>query len=554
MTGVFTIGMGELLAGRADDDRTAYADETRTWTWREAVTESARRASMLSELREPGPFHVGIYLENVVDYLFWLGGATFAGAVVVGINPTRASAELRRDISHTDCQLIVTDRAGSERLGELDLELTADRVIVIDDDRHATALGVHDTELPAMLPGPDTDLLLLFTSGSTGAPKAVKCSSGRLADRGVHGTARLGLTADDVFYCPMPLFHGNALMMAWAPSVFTGGTIALRRKFSASGFLPDVRKHGATIFNYVGKALSYILATPEQPDDADNALTRGYGTEASWKDVEQFERRFGCTINEGYGMSEGGGVSIRRTPEAPPSSLGVPVVPTIFVADPDTGDERPRAEFDDAGRLANGDEAIGEIANTEGLPQFEGYYKNPEATAERSRFGWFWTGDLGYRDADGYFYFAGRGHDKLRVDGENFSAIPVERILYRLEAVVTAAVYAVPDPDGSDAVMVAIELHDGASLTPEELGEFLQQQVDLGTKWVPRFVRIITHMPVTGTNKINKAPLRSEGVDTDDVVWMRSDRTAITYRTMTADDRAAYRNTLEERGRDAPRA
>src|SRR5690606_4881868 len=247
--------------------------------------------------------------------------------------------------------------------------------------------------------------------------------------------------------------------------------------------------------------LSYVLATPEKPDDADNPLKQGFGTEASWRDVEEFERRFGCVLKEGYGMSEGGGVRIHRTPDSPEASLGKPIVDTITVMNPDTLRECPPARFDEAGRLLDGDEAIGEIVNTAGLDQFEGYYDNPEATAERSRNGWFWTGDLGYRDADGFFYFAGRGHDALRVDGENFSAIPVERILYRWAPVVAAAVYAVPDPDGSDAVMVALELHNGASLTPDEFGEFLSGQSDLGTKWVPRFVRLIKGMPVTGTNK-----------------------------------------------------
>ena len=148
-------------------------------------------------------------------------------------------------------------------------------------------------------------LLLLFTSGSTGAPKAVVCSSSRLAAAGVTAAERFGLRRDDVLYEAMPLFHGNALMANWAPALALGATVALRRRFSASGFLPDVRRFGATYCNYVGRALAYVLATPEAPDDADNPLRLAFGTEAPAGDRERFATRFGCRVVESYGSSEG---------------------------------------------------------------------------------------------------------------------------------------------------------------------------------------------------------------------------------------------------------
>lgn len=549
MTVTYPYGVGELLAARAEDDAPAYMQDDRRWSWREAVAESARRASLLAELRRDGPFHVGIHLENVPEYLFWLGGASLAGAAVVGVNPTRSPAEIETDIRHTDCQLIVTDTAGRAQLADVDLPVGDDRVLVIDDPAYAEALAAHAAAgLPASLPAPDTLALLMFTSGSTGAPKAVRCTTGRLASTGAMAVERYSMTSDDVYYCAMPLFHGNALMYAWTPSLQMGAAVALRRKFSASAFLPDVRRYGATIFNYVGKALSYVLATPERPDDADNTLVQGFGTEASWKDVAEFERRFGCTLKEGYGMSEGGGVSIRRTPESPAASLGVPSTDTIMVVDPATGERCPPGRFDETGRLLNGGEAIGEIVNTAGLDMFEGYYGNPEATELRTRNGWFWTGDLGYTDADGYFYFAGRGMDALRVDGENFSAIPVERILYRMPGVVGAAVYAVPDPDGSDAVMVALELGPGATFDADAFAAFLSEQRDLGSKWVPKFVRLVDALPTTGTNKLDKGPLRRDGVESGDPTWFRPGR-PIEFRPLSATDRAAYRAALEARGR-----
>ena len=121
----------------------------------------------------------------------------------------------------------------------------------------------------------------------------------------------------------MPLFHGNAIMALWAPALAVGASVALAGRFSASRFLADVRHFGATRFTYVGKALAYVLATPARPDDADNTLRQGFGTEASAPDRAIFERRFGCRLVEGYGSSEGG-AAINVTPDTPPGSLGRP--------------------------------------------------------------------------------------------------------------------------------------------------------------------------------------------------------------------------------------
>jgi fatty-acyl-CoA synthase len=369
----------------------------------------------------------------------------------------------------------------------------------------------------------------------------VKCSQRRLAMIGQRASELYGFRRDDVCYCSMPLFHGNAVMAVWAPVLTVGATFATRPKFSASNFLADVRRFKATYFNYVGKSLAYILATPEQPDDADNTLERGFGTEASERDIAEFQRRFGCRVVEGYGSSEGA-ATITRVPDMPQGALGLPPNDTTFILDPETCEECPRARFDDAGRLLN-PEAIGEIVNKGGAPAFEGYYNNLEAEAARLRNGWYWTGDLGYRDEAGWFWFAGRSSDWLRVDSENFGAGPIERILLRHRDVVMAAVYAVPDPHGGDQVMATLELRPGATFDPGAFVTFLDAQTDLGTKWAPRFVRITHAMPLTGTNKVLKQPLVSDRLNTDDPVWWRPEREAA-YRRLTDDDRHRLRDEL----------
>jgi fatty-acyl-CoA synthase len=221
-------------------------------------------------------------------------------------------------------------------------------------------------------------------------------------------------------------------------------------------------------------------------------------------------------------------------------------------ADPlETGLECPPARFDGDGHLTNAAEAIGELVNTEGLALFEGYYRNPEAEAERSRGGWFWSGDLAYRDSDGWYYFAGRASDRIRVDSENFTAAPIERILLRHPAVRGAAVYAVPDPDGGDAVMAALELHDGAAFDPSEFAAFLAAQADLGPKWVPRLVRITPQIPLTGSNKVRKMPLRQERWATNDLIWWRANTRTTDWSAMTDTDKATFDARFAARGREA---
>jgi fatty-acyl-CoA synthase len=323
--------------------------------------------------------------------------------------------------------------------------------------------------------------------------------------------------------------------------------MVLRRKFSASGFLPDVREYGITFFNYVGKPLTYILATPERSDDARNTLKVAFGNEAAEHDLERFARRFGCTVADAYGSTEGS-VAIGRVPGQPAGSLGMGQ-PGTLILDPETGNEKPPARFDIEGRLVNADECIGEIANRQSAPSFEGYYKNPEANAARVRAGIYWTGDLGYRDEQGFLYFAGRDFDWLRVDGENFAAAPLERILVRHAPIELVAVYAVPDAEVGDQCMAAFTLRPGAAFDPEVFAAFVATQRDLGTKQAPRYLRLATELPGTQTHKILKPVLRRERWECADPVWLR--QADGSYRRLRAEDVEAIRARFAARRREA---
>jgi fatty-acyl-CoA synthase len=488
----------------------------------EVVARAATRAGWLRATRGDGPFHVAVLLDNVPEFVYWLQAAALAGAVVVGANPTHRGDELVRDLAHTECQLLVTDSTylplvEGARIGDTLGQVTRhnERVLALDTRDATNILGVHaganpdDVIDPSVTP--DTLGYLLFTSGTSGAPKACLCSQGRLARIGGIVAQMYALEPPDVCYVSMPLFHSNALMAGWGPALVAGSAVALPTggRFSASGFLPDVRAAGATYFNYVGKPLSYIVATPERPDDGDNPLVRAFGNEGTPEDVARFAERFAVTVTDSYGSTEGG-ATVQRTPDTPPGALGRAPEGTV-VLDPETATERPPARFDDNGRLLNAEDAIGELVSKAGGAGFEGYWHNNEAEKARLREGWYWTGDLAYRDEAGFFYFAGRDHDWLRVDGENFASAPIERILQRHPDVVLASVYAVPDPVVGDQVMAAVQLPPGlATLDAGEFAGFLAAQADLGTKWAPRFVRMSAGLPATATNKVLKRSLRAE--------------------------------------------
>ena len=362
----------------------------------------------------------------------------------------------------------------------------------------------------------DDDLyLLIFTSGSTGLPKAVRCTQGRIARTGAHVAGIAELAEGDVVYTPLPFFHA-------ALAVHRVGVGGARRRpdLDAEAVLgiaapsPTSVRFGATFLTYTGKVLNYILAVPERPDDADDPLRLAIGNEASEHDIREFARRFGCHVRDSYGSTEGI-IIIRRDATCRPARSGRPNdsveggrprdrrrVPAAVVRRPTAGS-------------SNLDEAVGEIVETEPtvglrglLPQRGGDAASASATAA------YWSGDLAYRDADGWFYFAGRSNDWLRVDGENFAAGPVEAIIARHPDVRSVAVYAVPDDPVGDRVMVALELADRAEFDPAAFDAFLDRQPDLGTEVAARVrAGVDDELPKLASMKVDKMRLAPRGVD-----------------------------------------
>jgi fatty-acyl-CoA synthase len=511
----------QLLRSRMQDDTMAVAHGERTWTWREHLAEAAAEASALIGIADTGrPLHVGALLGNSPAMLRSMAAAGLGGYVLCGINTTRRGTGLLSDIRRSDCQLLLVDSDHRALLDGLDLH----DVIVIDvaSARYQQLLSDAPPLVPHREVGFDDTLMMIFTSGTSGDPKAVRFSHVMAIMCGASLVGQYQVTADDVCYLTMPLFHSNGVAAGWAVAIASGATM-VPAQFTTSRFLADVRRHGVTYLNYVGKPLALLLATPEQPGDADNTLRIAFGNEASDRDIDEFARRFGCRVVDSFGSSEFA-VIITREDGTPPGSIGKGY-PGVAIYDSQTLTECATATFDEHGALANFDDAVGELVNTEGSGPFAGYYNDPVATSERMRHGMYWSGDLAYRDADGWIYLAGRTSDWLRIDGENLAAAPIERILQRLTLINQVAVYGVPDDGVGDQVMAAIVLNDGQSLTPDEFEKFLATQSDLSPKAWPRFVRINDELPHTATTKILKRELIRVGVTAaGGVLWQRAGR------------------------------
>ena len=554
-------------------DRPALRFGDRIWTHRELIDEAHRFAALFRTRLDPRrPHHVAVLLDNTPDYVFALCGAVFAGAAVVGLNYTRRGEHLGRDITHTDVQLVITEARHEGQLhAALDgVELPGGVLVsgrfADDDDPPARGDSLEralDSDSVAETgagpwPGsaaPEGDVddlwVLLFTSGTSAAPKAVRCTQRRLLTTGNRMSMMLELGPEDVGYSATPLFHTNSLMAGLAPALVAGASLSLARRFSASGFLPDVRRYGATWFNYTGKLLTYLLATPAAPDDAANPLRIAFGNEGSPQVVEAAAERFGLRIVDVFGSTEGA-IALDRTGNRPVGSIGR-LRQGIMVVD-GQGREAPRAEFDDQGRLLNAGECVGEMVNTLGVGPFEGYYRNEEAMRHTTRRGWYWSGDLGYVDPDGWVYFAGRTADWLRVDGESFPAAPIEAIIGRHPDVMLSSVYGAPDPDAGDQVMVAVVLREGVTFDGSSFATWLDDQPDLGPKWQPRFVRLCPALPTTPTNKILTRTLVHEKFRGDrvggDAVYRR-ERGDDAFHPFSGADESALRRAFESNGRSA---
>jgi fatty-acyl-CoA synthase len=523
-------------------ERTFLIQHERRWSYRRYRDESVRIAHFL--LRRLGPVderrpgHVAMLLENHLEMLALYGGCAYAGLTLFGVNTGLRGDTLAGVLNQSGARLLVVDEAllpEVERVQAQLREVAPENVLVLRTSS-ASELGARDFAAAlaaevaapgASLAAPDApvdparNLMVIYTSGTTGLPKGINNNHLKFFLIGKAVSANLGLGPDDRGYACMPLFHSNAMFLGFHPALEACGSLALRERFSASGFVPDVLEHGVSFWNYVGEPVHYVLGALERQYGGDeerilaevarnprNRLRYALGNGAAPPDIDRFSRWLGLEdMFELYGSTEAAISTFRRKGD-PRGSVGEITDPSVKILAAD-GRECPPAELASDGRILNYEESVGEIcrlAADTGL--FQGYFGNPNANASKFRDGVYHSGDLGHvavREGRRFLFFDGRTDDWIRKDGENFSAAQVARLIQEHEDVDLAAAYGVPCPVSDELVMVALKLRPGRRFDPRAFFAFCERQVGEGgmdRKWLPDFVRVVDDFEFTQTQKI----------------------------------------------------
>lgn len=378
---------------------------------------------------------------------------------------------------------------------------------------------------PLNAPAPDPSDLgaIFFTSGTTGPSKGVAMPHAQLYFFGQEVVCLTRLTTEDRYLTATPLFHGNAQFMAVFPALIAGACAVVRRKFSASRWIDNVRDSGVTVTNFVGVMMDFAWKQPPRSDDLDNRLRCIYAAPIASTIAEQFKERYGIeTFVNAFGLTE------TSAPILSPYGVDIPAGAAglaasdwfdIRLVDPDTDRE-----------VAVGE--VGELVVRPRVPWIcsMGYYAMPDKTVDAWRNLWFHTGDALRRDDDGWYYFVDRYKDALRRRGENISSYEVEQVLLAHPAVHECAVIGVPaDVEaGEDEVMAVIVLHPGQESeipTPADLLKFCEGRIPAFAR--PRFVRVVDTLPKTPSEKVRKSVLRDDGItpDTFDAAPVAASRT-----------------------------
>jgi len=453
---------------------------------------------------------VPVLVPNSKEFvLVWFALASL-GATACLVNTAFKGPALAAALGRTGARSLVLHRSLAASVGEVAASLPAlgtvfdvagDCATEVPGARHVAveSLLAGRSEPPVSTHGPTDPLMVLFTSGSTGPSKGCVLSHRYTMRQAELMVQHLGLRDDDVLYCPFPLFHLDASVLTVAPALHMGAVAAIGERFSVSGFWPEVRRFGATVFDFMGATLSLLHKAPPQPDDLDNRVRLGWGVPVP-ESAAEFEERFGLRLVELYGSTDAGlpiyhPVDVDRRP----GSCGL----LIDAYDAAVVDEHdlpvPAGE-------------VGELLVRPKEPSLmsDGYHGMPEATIASRRNLWFHTGDLVRRDAEGWFYFVGRRAESIRRRGENISSFEVEEVVKLHPAVADAAAYGVPSELTEDDVMVAVVLRPAAVVHPSELTDFCAQR--MARHMVPRYVDFVDDLPRTPTAKVVKEALRSRGV------------------------------------------
>lgn len=493
----------DILRARVRDcpERVFIRHEARRVTYREFDLLTNRCAHALAGLGVERGERVTVAMGNSVEYLVAAFGILKCGAVYHSVNPALGAAELGFILGHATPRLLLTDTASLDHLTISSVEIPeATRLALFEPGAPTPADAI---DFAARLEASEADAFdaaieaddpstLLYTSGTTGAPKGVLFHHRSTGAAGKHFVSTLGITADDTILAVTPLFHGNA-WGAVVTALQAGGTVAYPRAFRASGFWDLVEETGATVLYTLGTILAIVLAQPPSPRERQTGLRVILGLGSAPIRDRIIERLGVEHVAECFGSTDAGVVTITPLGEAPREGSAGPPVPGVrIVVRDDAGEPLPVG-------------SVGEI--TISSPhRMAGYFRDPRQTAEALRDGWFFTGDLGRLDDEGWLYFVDRKRDVIRRGGENISSVLIEKTLREHPKVAEAAVIGVPDPVlGQEVKAYVVPQGD---VSEDELRAFAAER--LAKFQVPRLWEFRSELPKTPTQRVEKYKLRAE--------------------------------------------
>ena len=508
-----SIGAMVERAARRHGRRPALLFEDQVVTWRQLNRRANQLAFVLPERGVRSAETVGLLAGNSPLFLLCVTALSKLGAVAALLNTGERGAGLAHSFAISGARRLLLEPGLEEAWATASTEAT---IWSLDE------LEAEAADAPAWDPGTTADVRLgdraftIGTSGTTGLPKASVMTHMRwVKASAVYGRALLRLKPDDVVYVALPLFHNLALTSCWAACCRTGAAMALARRFSASAFWDDCRRHGATAIGYIGEVPRYLLSQPPRPDDRVHRVTRAVGVGMRKELWRPFQERFGVgRILEHYGASEGNTLFVN--PLAIPCSVGFTITPHRLVAwDAEIGgmarDERGRplpVRRGEPGLL------LSKITRRYG---YDGY---TDAVASEGRlvhdpFGrgdtWFDSGDLLRKTGWFHAAFVDRVGDTFRWKSENVSVGQVESVLGLGRQVADCAVYGVEVPGRAGRAGMAAVVPVKAKLDPAALLDHVRR--DLAPQAVPVFLRLCAELETTGTHKHRKGTLRRQGFD-----------------------------------------
>ncbi|OLE54160.1 MAG: hypothetical protein AUG51_10035 [Acidobacteria bacterium 13_1_20CM_3_53_8] len=469
------------------------------YTYHEFDEAVNRLARMLASLGIAKGDVVSLLMPNCVEYIIGYFACFKLGALAGPINSLLKSQEISYVINNSEAKAILVNSEFLPRIEEIPEELPhLHHVIMFDDEAKVTEeFAREDEKLPGVDLEPDDEAIIIYTSGTTGKPKGCLLTHQNLIANARQIARWLRFTEKDRLLTIMPLFHMNAVSVTTLTPLYAGASTVVSPKFSAKRFWQIISDYEITSFGSVATMLSMLLTTypngvPENLKTDQLRFAMCGSAPVPAEVLRKFEETFNCLVIEGYGLSESTCRSTFNPPstERRPGSCGMPIGNEMKVVD-DNDMEVP-------------DGTLGEIV-LRGENILKGYFKNEEANAQAFRNGWFHTGDVGYRDSDGFFYIVDRKSDMIIRGGENIYPREIDEVLYQYPAVSHAATIGVPDKLYGEEVAAFVVLKDGATATEEEIINFCRER--LADYKCPKSVRFVADIPKGPTGKLLKREL-----------------------------------------------